>query len=60
MKNLWTVTGQKGWDVVPSYEAQNDRIQLEPACFSSSEVIIEGHMLSGFYDLEGPEDRWVL
>lgn len=46
--------------MVPSYEAQNDRIQLEPACFSSSEVIIEGHVLSGFYNLEGPEDRWVL
>lgn len=40
--------------MVHSYEAQNDRIQLEPTCFSSSEVIIEGHVLSGFFDPEGP------
>lgn len=34
--------------MVPSYEAQNDRIQLELTCFSSSEVIIEGHVVVRF------------
>lgn len=32
---------------MPSYQVQGDRIQLEPICFSSWEVIIEGQMLLG-------------